>query len=282
MKIINEDRKIIQLALAEDIGKGDITTRALHLKNKIGTAFVVAKAPGVISGLTAFIWVYKAISPALTFNIIKKNASQVVPGNEVLSIKGPLSAILIGERTAMNFLGHLSGVATMTADMVEAIKDYPAKLLDTRKTMPGLRRLEKQAVKDGGGTNHRLGLFDMYLIKENHIAAAGGLEEALRRANAHQKRTRAKIEVEVKNLDELKLALRYKPNYILLDNFTIPMLRKGVNLAKEIDPKVILEASGNVSIETVRKIAAAGVDRISVGKITHSAPVLDLSLKVLK
>ncbi len=270
------------MALTEDIGKGDITTQALLLKNIKGKAVVIAKATGVISGLSAFMWVYKAISPAISFNILKQNASRVVPGEEVLLLKGPLGAILTGERTAMNFLGHLSGVATMTAQMVEAIKDYPVKLLDTRKTMPGLRRLEKQAVKDGGGTNHRLGLFDMYLIKENHIEAAGGLEKALGLVKTHQRRTRAKIEVEVKNLDELKLALEYKPNYILLDNFTIPMLRKGVRLAKRIDPGVILEASGNVSPETVHRIAAAGVDRISVGKITHSAPVLDLSLKVIE
>jgi nicotinate-nucleotide pyrophosphorylase (carboxylating) len=282
MKKISEGRDIIQLALTEDIGKGDITTQALLLKNIKGKAVVIAKATGVISGLSAFMSVYKAISPAISFNILKQNASRVVPGDEVLLLKGPLGAILTGERTAMNFLGHLSGVATLTAQMVEAIKDYPVKLLDTRKTMPGLRRLEKEAVKDGGGTNHRLGLFDMYLIKENHIEAAGGLEKALGLVKTHQKRTRAKIEVEVKNLDELKLALEYKPNYILLDNFSIPMLRKGVRLAKRIDPGVILEASGNVSPETVHRIAAAGVDRISVGKITHSAPVLDLSLKVIE
>jgi nicotinate-nucleotide pyrophosphorylase (carboxylating) len=280
MNKINEDRKIIQLALSEDIGKSDITTRALRLHGRAGKAVVIAKAPGVISGIAAFIWVYKTISPVLSFVILKPNASSVVPGDEVLRIKGPLDAILTGERTAMNFLGHLSGVATMTHDMVEAIKEYPAKILDTRKTMPGMRRLEKLAVRDGGGTNHRLGLFDMYLIKENHIAAAGGLEKALKKVSAHRKRTKAKIEVEVKNLDELKLALTFKPDYILLDNFSLETLEQGVRLARATDPAVILEASGNVASETVRQIAATGVDRISVGKITHSAPVLDLSLKV--
>jgi nicotinate-nucleotide pyrophosphorylase (carboxylating) len=280
MNKINEDRKIIQLALAEDIGKGDITTHALRLNGKPGKAVVIAKSPGIISGIAAFIWVYKAVSPILSFVILKPNASYVVPGDEVLRINGPLDAILTGERTAMNFLGHLSGVATMTHAMVEAINEYPARILDTRKTMPGMRRLEKLAVRDGGGTNHRLGLFDMYLIKENHIAAAGGLENALEKVCAHRKRTKAKIEVEVKNLDELKLVLTFKPDYILLDNFALEMLEQGVRLARDIDPTIILEASGNVAPETVKQIAATGVDRISVGKITHSAPVLDLSLKV--
>ena len=182
----------------------------------------------------------------------------------------------------MNFLCHLSGVATMTRKMVDAIQDYPAKILDTRKTMPGMRHLEKMAVKDGGGANHRFGLFDMYLIKENHIAAVGGIEKALTMARAHRRKTGARIEIEVKDLAELRLALRLKPDFILLDNFTVPLLRKAVNIAREIDPKVVLEASGNVSLETVKKIAATGVDRISVGSITHSAPVLDLSMKILE
>jgi nicotinate-nucleotide pyrophosphorylase (carboxylating) len=280
MDKFHDDRKLIRLALAEDIGKGDITTRALRLGNSTGNASVVAKAPGIISGITAFKWVYETLSPVVTFHIFKRNGSIVVPGDDVIHIKGPLEIILMGERTAMNFLGHLSGVATMTHHMVKAIKDYPSLILDTRKTMPGLRRLEKQAVKDGGGTNHRLGLFDMYLVKENHVAAAGGLEKALERVERHRKRTGAKIEVEVRNIDELRLALKYRPDYILLDNFTIAMLKKGVRLSREFDPKVILEASGNVSLETVRRIAATGVDRISAGRITHSAPALDLSLKI--
>jgi nicotinate-nucleotide pyrophosphorylase (carboxylating) len=279
---ISEDRKLIELALAEDIGAGDITTQALKLKGKRGKAAVTAKSPGIISGISAFKWAYEFVSPTITFTILKRNGSAVVPGDKILYLNGPLDAILTGERTAMNFLCHLSGVATLTHSMVETIKGYPAKLLDTRKTMPGLRRLEKQAVKDGGGTNHRFGLYDMYLIKENHIAAVGGLESALQLVCTHQKRTKAKIEVEVKNLDELTSALRYKPDYILLDNFPLPLLKKGVRLAKGINPRVILEASGNVAPETIKKIAATGVDRISVGKITHSAPVLDLSLKVVE
>jgi nicotinate-nucleotide pyrophosphorylase (carboxylating) len=282
MNKISQDRKLIELALAEDIGAGDITTQALKLKGKSGKALVTSKAPGIISGISAFVSVYKFVSPAITFNILKRNGSAVVPGDKILYLKGPLDAILTGERTAMNFLCHLSGVATMTHSMVEGIKGYPARLLDTRKTFPGLRRLEKQAVKDGGGANHRFGLYDMYLIKENHVAAAEGLENALKLVSAHRKRTKAKIEVEVKNIDELKTAMKYKPDYILLDNFSLSMLRNGVRLAKTIDPRVVLEASGNVSSKSVKKIASTGIDRISVGKITHSAPVLDLSLKVME
>ncbi len=270
------------MALAEDIGASDITTLALQLKNKRGKAIVTAKSSGIISGINVFKVVYKTLSPAVTFSIYKRNGSSVVPGDAIIDIRGPLATLLMGERTAMNFLCHLSGVATMTRKMVDTIQKYPAKILDTRKTMPGMRYLEKIAVRDGGGTNHRFGLFDMYLIKENHIAAVGAIEKALAMVKVHSRKTKAKIEVEVKNLAELKLALRFKPDYILLDNFSLPLLRKAVNIARKINPKCVLEASGNVSLETVRKIAATGVDRISVGKITHSAPVLDLSMKILE
>jgi nicotinate-nucleotide pyrophosphorylase (carboxylating) len=276
-----DDKKMIQLALQEDIGNGDITSRALKLRGKKGIAIVVAKQAGVISGIDTFMKVYKNLSPAVSFHIYKRNGSAVVPGNLIIKIKGPLDIILTGERTAMNFLSHLSGVATATREIVEAIDGYPVKILDTRKTHPGLRLLQKRAVRDGGGTNHRFGLYDMYLIKENHIEAAGSLEKALESAINDRKITKAKVEVEVKDFDELKRALEYRPDYILLDNFTIPMLRRAVKMTAKIDPHAILEASGNVSLKTVRKIAASGVHRISIGKITHSAPVLDLSLKVV-
>jgi nicotinate-nucleotide pyrophosphorylase (carboxylating) len=276
-----DDKKMIQLALQEDVGGGDITSRAVKLKGKKGKAIVVAKQSGVVSGIDTFTRVYKSLSPAVSFHIYKRNGSEVVPGNVIIKIKGPLDVILIGERTAMNFLSHLSGVATATREIVEAVKDFPVKILDTRKTHPGLRLLQKRAVRDGGGANHRIGLYDMYLIKENHIEAAGSLERALEMVIADKKKTNAKVEVEVKNFDELKRALKYKPDFILLDNFTIPMLRQAVKIAAMIDPRAILEASGNVSLKTVKKIAATGVHRISIGKITHSAPVLDLSLKVV-
>lgn len=278
----NSDEKLIRLALDEDIGAGDITTLALGLKDRKGEGIVIAKAPGVVSGTEVFMQVYKAVSSAVSFHIFKRNGSTVVPGDKILDLKGPLGAILTGERTAMNLLCHLSGVATMTQALVKAIDGYPARILDTRKTLPGLRRLQKAAVRDGGGTNHRQGLYDMYLIKENHIASAGSLEKALELVRRHRGKSRAKIEIEVKDLGELKRALKYKPDYILLDNFDIALLKKGIRLARSIDPRIILEASGNINLENVRKVAATGIDRISIGKMTHSAPALDLSMIILE
>lgn len=282
MKQSSENLKLIKMALSEDLGKGDITTDALHLRGRKGQAFVVSKANGVISGLAPFMKTFKLLSKSISFKIYKPDAATVVPGDIIIELKGPLDAILTGERTAMNFLCQLSGVATLTSKFAIAVKDYPARLLDTRKTIPGMRLWQKKAVRDGKAINHRLGLFDMYLIKENHNAAAGGLAKALDDVARHQAKTGAKIEVEVKNFEELKTALLFKPDYILLDNFSVAMLRKSVKFAKKINSKVLLEASGNVSLKTVCKIASTGVDRISVGSITHSAPVLDLSLKVRK
>jgi nicotinate-nucleotide pyrophosphorylase (carboxylating) len=274
------EMKLIRLALAEDIGTGDITTAALNLANRHGQAVVFAKADGVISGTKQFAQVYECLSSEVKVKRIMRDGQAVASGDKILELKGPLGAILAGERTAMNIISHLSGVATLTASIVAEVKNLPVKILDTRKTMPGMRRWEKQAVKHGGAANHRLGLFDMYLIKENHIAAAEGLEEALRKVAEHKKRTHAKIEIEVKNFDELQIALNHRVDYILLDNFTLSMLKKAVAIAR--GRGAILEASGNVDQSNVRKIALTGVDRISIGKITHSAPVLDLSMKVVE
>lgn len=274
------ERKLLGLALAEDAGKGDITTRALKV-SKRGQAVVFSKAQGVVSGLAAFMGVYKALSPAITFSILKPEGSRVVPGDVIVIVKGRLDLILTGERTAMNILCHLSGVATITRKLVDRVSDLPVEILDTRKTLPGLRGLEKRATRAGGASNHRMGLHDMYLVKENHIAAAGGLERALQLVASHKKKTRAKVEVEVKDVDELRIAMNYRPDYILLDNFSFPGLKKAVRYARMIDPRVKLEASGNISYKNVRRVALSGVDRISVGMITHSAPALDLSLKVI-
>ena len=282
MRNLSVDDNLIKMALAEDIGTGDITSKALNLKGKRGKAIVVAKASGYVSGVDAFIEVYKALSASVKCHLYKRNGASVVPGDLIIQIQGPLDSILSGERTAMNLISHLSGVATMTHEIVEAVKDFSVKILDTRKTHPGMRMLQKRAVRHGGGANHRLGLYDMYLIKENHIEAAGSLELALKQVISHRKKGGAKIEVEVKNLDELKRATQFHPDYILLDNFTIHQLRRAVTIARKLDPQAILEASGNVNLKTVRKIAATGVDRISIGRITHSAPALDLSMKVIK
>jgi len=274
------ENELIRLALAEDVGAGDITTAALKLGARRGDAVVVAKADGVISGTAQFADVFRHLSRNVKVKRFMRDGSTVAIGDKVLGLSGPLNAILTGERTAMNILCHLSGVATMTAAIVGVIRDLPVKILDTRKTMPGMRRWEKLAVRHGGACNHRLGLFDMYLIKENHIAASGGLKEALEKVVAHKKKSRAKIEIEVKNLDELQIALNHRVDYILLDNFDLAALKEAVSIAR--GHRVILEASGNVNKANVRKIALTGVARISIGKITHSAPALDLSMKVVE
>ncbi len=273
--------QLIRLALSEDIGPGDITTKAIGLRREKGRARVIAKASGVISGLDVFRQVFKQLSPSFSYRVFKKDGSKVIKGDKIIEISGPIDLLLIGERTSMNFLCHLSGIASLTRKYVNEIADYKSKILDTRKTTPGMRLLEKKAVKDGGGINHRIGLYDMYLIKENHIAAAGGLEEALELTIQHRKQTKAKIEIEVRNLLELKRAIKLNPDYILLDNFPVSLLKKAVSLAKRMNPDIILESSGNVSMDNIRKIAATGVDRISIGKLTHSAPALDLSFQVL-
>jgi nicotinate-nucleotide pyrophosphorylase (carboxylating) len=198
----------------------------------------------------------------------------------VIQITGPLDALLTGERTAMNILSHLSGVATLTAEFVERLKGLPVKILDTRKTMPGMRNWEKAAVKHGGGANHRHGLYDMYLIKENHISAAGGMIKAVDKVRRHSLRTGARIEIEVRDISELKLVLPYKPDYVLLDNFSRPNLRKAVELKETESKRTLLEASGNITLKNVVGVAATGVDRISIGALTHSAPALDLSFRI--
>jgi nicotinate-nucleotide pyrophosphorylase (carboxylating) len=281
MTLISKDLQFIRLALYEDIGKGDITTRALCLKNRGGKAAVISKSSGVISGLEQFKTVFKLLSSNITFKLIGKNGQKVSPGDEVIRIKGSLETLLTGERTAMNILSHLSGVATLTSQFVERAKGLPVRILDTRKTMPGMRNWEKEAVRHGGGNNHRRGLYDMYLVKENHIAAAGGLREALEKTMDHRKKTGVKVEVEVRSLSELKTVLPFKPDYILLDNFSAARLRKAVVLAKSASRKSILEASGNINLKNIKIISSTGVDRISIGALTHSAPALDLSFRIL-
>jgi len=280
MSINFQDRRLIRLALEEDIGRGDITSRALNLKNSKGYAAVFSKSEGIISGLDQFKMVFKILSPGINFKNLSRNGRKVSPGDEVIGIRGPLEALLTGERTAMNILSHLSGVATLTSKYVESIQGMPVKVLDTRKTMPGMRNWEKAAVKHGGGSNHRQGLYDMYLVKENHIAAAGGMSAALEKIKRHRKRTGAKVEVEVRNIAELKAVFPLKPDYILLDNFNIRQMKKAVVLAKAAGRGILLEASGNIKLNNIRKIASTGVDRISIGALTHSAPALDLSFRI--
>jgi len=275
-ELIQAARPLIELALAEDVGPGDVTTQATIPEGATGEAVILAKAHGVLAGLPVAAEVFRRVDRGIRFEELAQDGEPVAPGDVVARLSGPLRGILTGERVALNFLSHLSGIATLTAEFVTAVAPYRAVILDTRKTTPGWRSLEKYAVRCGGGRNHRLGLYDMVLIKDNHIAACGSLGEAVRRVRAAG--VKVPIEVEVKDLDELAEALSLEVDRILLDNMDLEELREAVRLA---GGKVPLEASGGVTLENVAQVAACGVDFISVGAITHSAPALDLSLEII-
>jgi len=273
----DEMRELVARALAEDLGDGDVTGEATVPVEATATARIVQKAPGVVFGLDLVVETMAQTGVAEVDTTAEGDWRQDVPA-EVLVARGSARALLAAERTALNFLGHLSGVATLAARYVEAVAGTDARILDTRKTTPGLRKLEKAAVAAGGGTNHRMGLFDAFLIKENHIAAAGGIAKAVYAARkAHPE---LPIEVEVENLDDTAYALGTGVDQLLLDNMDPPTMHAAVELrdAHGEGGKPTLEASGNVNLQTVREIAETGVDFISVGALTHSAPVLDFSL----
>ena len=268
-------------ALAEDLGDGDVTSEATVPEEARGRARIVQKQPGVVFGLAAVAEAMGQCGARDVDNLVVEGQwRQEVPA-DVLLATGPARALLAAERTGLNFLGHLSGIATMTARFVEAIAGTGAAILDTRKTTPGLRGLEKAAALAGGGRNHRIGLYDAILIKENHIAMAGGLAKAVhaaRRANPE-----LAVEVECRNLDEVSYALGIGADLLLLDNMDTETLRGAVRLRdenSEAGKGPSLEASGGVSLETVRGIAETGVDLISVGALTHSAPALDFSMLI--
>lgn len=268
---------LIELALAEDIGTGDATSQstldaAVSLHGRI-----VAKAPGVIAGLPVAEAVFRAVDPALAFRAHVCDGQEVTPGELVAEVNGPGPALLAAERTALNFLQRLSGIATATRNFVDAVATTRTVILDTRKTLPGHRVLDKYAVHIGGGQNHRMSLFDMLMVKDNHSDGAGGITPAVTRARAAH--PALSIEVEVRNLDELREALAIEPplDRIMLDNMDLETMREAVALAAG---RVPLEASGNVTLETVAAIAATGVDFISTGAITHSVQALDLSMKI--
>jgi nicotinate-nucleotide pyrophosphorylase (carboxylating) len=263
---------VVARALAEDVGSGDVTTAATVPAGARGVATITQKAPGVVFGLDVAEAAFRQTGEVVIERLSPEGAWQE-PGTAVLRVTGPAAAILTAERTALNFLQRLSGVATLTARYVGAIEGTGARILDTRKTTPTLRPLEKAAVVAGGGTSHRFGLFDMVLIKENHVAAAGGVGPAVRAARAL--RADIAIEVEAQTADEVREALDAGAPRILLDNMTPDEMRA---IATEVAGRAELEASGNVNLDTVRAAAETGVDFISVGALTHSASALDLSL----
>lgn len=271
---------LVKLALAEDLGPGDITTRAVIGRGERVQAAVRAKGSGVICGQAIAAEVFRHLDPRVKYAAKARDGALVKKGKVIAVVSGPARAILTGERTALNFLQHLSGIATLTRKFKLQTSNFKikAQILDTRKTVPGLRVLEKYAVKCGGGVNHRLGLYDAILIKDNHIKIAGGIGEAVYQAKRQGFRAN-KIEAEAKTLGEVKAALSVGVGRVLLDNMSVKTLRQAVKLCKKA--RIKTEASGGVNLKNIRAIAKTGVDFISVGALTHSAPALDISLKVL-
>jgi nicotinate-nucleotide pyrophosphorylase (carboxylating) len=281
----------VELALMEDIGPGDITTLAC-IDDKTVKAEVIAKSKGILAGLPVVEAVFRKLDPDIKIVSPIKDGGSFIAGSSIINIEGNAGAVLTGERTALNFLGHLSGIATLTATFVDKVKNTGVEILDTRKTIPGLRYLEKYAVTCGGGMNHRFGLYDMVLIKDNHIVAAGSIAGAVRKVSEFLDRDEIKrkfnpegsiidIEVEVETVEQLREAVKAGVKRLLLDNRSVDQLSEMVKVAREISDELKLEASGNVSLENVAEIAASGIDFISIGALTHSARASDFSLRIL-
>ncbi|MFQ5648447.1 MAG: carboxylating nicotinate-nucleotide diphosphorylase [bacterium] len=270
--------KSVALALEEDLAQiGDLTSQSLLDSKVRGRAIIIARQEGVFAGGQVARRVFEKLDPQLSVRLAVSDGDIVKKAERLLTVEGSVVSILSAERTVLNFLQRLCGVATLTARFVGRVEGTGATILDTRKTTPGLRLLEKHAVRMGGGKNHRVGLFDMVLIKENHILAAGGLTNAVRKItdSLSEKEVQVKIEVEVSNPEQVREALRLAIDRVMLDNMSLEQIREAVNI---IDGRIETEVSGGVTLETVRHIAETGVDYISVGALTHSAPALDLSL----
>lgn len=267
----------VRAALKEDLGRaGDLTSDATIPADAVAMARIVSRKPGVLAGLSLAEAAFREVDDGIAFAALRADGDLLAPGDAVAEIKGPARGVLSGERVALNFLCHLSGVATATRELVDKVAHTGARICDTRKTLPGLRAFEKYAVRCGGGANHRFGLDDAILIKDNHIAVAGGVVPAIEAARVHAGHL-VKVEVEVDTLDQLREAMTAAPDVVMLDNMGPDDLRDAVRI---IDGRAVAEASGNVTAETVAAIAEAGVDVISSGWITHSAPSLDLGLDI--
>ncbi|MHB8882025.1 MAG: carboxylating nicotinate-nucleotide diphosphorylase [Thermodesulfovibrionales bacterium] len=269
--------ELLRHALEEDIGHGDITTSLIVPSENVSSALFIAKGNFVLAGFPFAREVFSLLDPETTFKTFFNEGAKVSRGDVLAEVAGKTRILLAGERTSLNILQRLSGIATLTSEFVEQVRGTGARIVDTRKTTPGLRFMEKYAVKKGGGLNHRFGLFDGILIKDNHIEEVGSITEAIRRAKAGHHL--AKIEVEVENLKELEEAIRAGADIIMLDNMSVPDMTEAVTQAAG---RVTIEASGNMSLENVRSVAATGVDLISVGALTHSAVAADISMKIVK
>jgi len=266
---------VIANALSEDLGAGDVTAEATIDARATSQAMILAKQALALAGIDVAAAVFAYLDPAIQFTACAKDGDRIRSGTVLANLSGNTRSLLAGERVALNLLQHLSGIATLTAQYVEKVSGLKAEVLDTRKTLPGLRQLEKYAVRMGGGKNHRMGLYDMVLIKDNHIKAAGSITKAI--ASARNNAGTLKIEVETASLDEVREALAAHADIIMLDNMSVALMREAVAL---VAGRARIEASGNVTLETVRAIAETGVDCISSGSLTHSAPAVDISMKI--
>ena len=269
--------KIIEQALLEDIGTGDITTESIIPSNLKAKGIIKTSEEGVVAGLNIACLVFQKLDSEVCFQSKIKDSDKILPEEILAEITGPARTILKGERVALNFLQRMSGIATITSKFYQEVNDFPVRIVDTRKTTPGLRILEKYAVRMGGGYNHRFGLYDAVLIKDNHIAAAGGIKSAVNSVRKQISHT-VKIEVEVENLSQLQEALKVQVDIIMLDNMDLETMKEAVKMAKG---KALIEASGGITLEKVRKIAQTGVDLISIGALTHSVKSLNISMEII-
>jgi nicotinate-nucleotide pyrophosphorylase (carboxylating) len=272
--------EIIDRALAEDLGNGDVTTEALISSDQQGTGFIVAKQEGILAGTGVAKQIFHRVDPELKFEIFLEDGTRVKPGNRVARVSGSIASILRAERVVLNFLQHLSGIASETNRYMARVEGLPVRIMDTRKTTPGLRSLEKYAVRMGGGENHRMNLGDGILIKDNHLAGLRnrglGIKEIITRARKNAPE-RLPVEVEVRNISEALEAVEAGADIVMLDNMNIEDIRKAVT---SIHGRALIEASGGITLENVRAVAETGVDFISIGALTHSASALDISLEL--
>ena len=269
-----EMRKVVRRAVEEDLGTGDITTDNIIEEGEVGKGVITVKEEAVISGLKVAEMVFKKIDPELDFRYLKEDGDEVEEGDDIAVVDGKVRSILKGERLALNFLQRMSGIATKTRRYVDKVKDYDVRIVDTRKTTPNLRMFEKWAVRSGGGHNHRMGLYDAVLIKDNHIRSAGSISEAMRKVKDKIPHT-VKIEVEVESIEGVEEALENYADIVMLDNMDLEDMKRSVKLIGE---KAVVEASGGITLDNVQDVASTGVDVISVGALTHQIESIDISL----
>ncbi len=276
---LEDARTLVRLALHEDVRNGDVTSLWTLPADQEQTAWLIAKEEGVLAGLAVIALVYEEMRTPMKIELLKQDGDVVAKGDRIASLTGTTRALLTGERTLLNFIQQLSGVASIAHRYAEALKPGKTRILDTRKTLPGFRTLQKYAVRAGGGSNHRMGLFDMVLVKDNHIAAAGGVVAAFETVKKHNNQC-LKVELEVESLEELRSLLGLGVDVIMLDNMDTPTMREAVRIVRESGDPVKLEASGNMNLERVRELADVGLDFISVGALTQSVKALDISMRI--